>query len=170
MLLRRAQVGTSDLFAGLFIFIIVGSILFLAWNNYSATLIEKVNYKDLSLKTAQISDLLIKGPGSPSAWESGGTIQGLGLANKPNKISQAKIISFIDSDFITDFEIKALLNIELYNFSIVMTDSSGTQLFEGPDEIKRGLIPNGKKNVVSMERFVIYKNEPAKIQVKLWEK
>lgn len=175
MLLRKSQLGMTDLFMAISIFFVVFGMLVFSWNWYSEELTKKVAYKDLQIKVFQVSELLVKTPGAPSLWEkmpNSNNIETLGLAKDYNIISSSKIAKLTDTNFITDIRIKEILNIEIYNFYFGITEEDGSPKYEGSQKIERGQQPITNKSVASIRRPILYENEEdrAILEFALWEK
>lgn len=175
MLLRKSQLGMTDFFVALSIFFLVFGMVVFTWNWYTMEIMEKVEYRDMQIKAFEVTELLLKTPGSPSAWEtlpSSDNIETLGIAKEPNIISRKKVKALIDSNFLTDVRMKELLNIEIYNFSLKITEEDGSQKYEGGALIERGHQYSEKKDTVIIKRPVLYENreDSAILEFALWEK
>lgn len=171
---NRAQTSSIDLFIAISIFTVLFVLVILAWNSYAAALSTRLDSAETELKAFQLSELLLKTPGYPGMWEklenSSGIIE-LGLAEKPNALSREKAIRLTDSAFLNKSSIRDTLNINLYNFTIIITDTSGNIKYENGNPLSAGdSLPAAKKNVVILKRAALYETENAILKIVLWKK
>src|SRR3989344_8213091 len=98
--MKKAQLFTTDLFIALSIFIILIGIVFLTWARYNAKLNEDINFEDMQIKAFQITDLLTKTEGYPSAWEKNiSSLEVIGLMESERNLSLAKTQNFTSLDY-----------------------------------------------------------------------
>ncbi len=156
---KKAQVGTTDLFIAIFIFIVLMTAILMAWNTYSKRLSESIEYNDIVLNAYYITDVLVKTPGQPHNWTSD-NVEIIGLASNDRNISKSKVQEFTKIDY--DLA-KEKFNIERYDFYFQIEDPQGNNLID-----PYGLIGIGD-NIVRISRLVIYENEPAYLRLTLWK-
>jgi len=172
--MRKAQTGSTDLFVAITIFTLLFVLIVLTWNNYAITLNSKFDFQEIQIKAFHISELLVKTAGSPSLWEDQedpSRIVELGLAKKPNVISKEKAVRIIDSNFLDKEDIRDILNINSYNFTINITDPNGVIKQENGNPLSFGdTQPTVKQSVVIIKRPVLYETENAILKVVLWKK
>jgi len=120
----------------------------------------------MQLKALQISDTLVKNPGTPTAWEVNPTeVEVIGLAHKDRILLKEKVDEFA---ILNIDEIRGLFMINYYdyNFYFKLEDSEGV-------EIKtHGSDPTGNY-VVNLQRKVLYEDEngieEATMEFALWK-
>ncbi len=172
--MRKAQIGSTDLFIAVAVFTILFVLIILAWNNYVVVLNSKLDFTETQVKVFQISDLLVKTPGSPARWEDledSSNIIELGLATRPNVLSRDKAIKMLDTNFIDADGIKDVFNINSYNIIIEITDTAGVVKQESGNELSYGdSSPTTEENIVIIRRPVLYETENAILKVVLWKK
>ena len=172
--MKKAQIGSTDLFVAISIFTVLFVLVVLSWNNYAAVLSTRMDFAETEIKAFQLSNQLVRTPGSPGMWEqlaSPSAIVEIGLAEKPNVISRKKAIKFTDSSFLSYAQIKDSFKLQHYNFTINITDTSGNIKYEGGRPLSIGdTLPSKSNNIVILRRNVLYENENAILKVVLWKK
>lgn len=158
MLKRKSQTVSIDLFMAVFVFIILLILIISSWNIYQVKIVERMAYEDIMVNAFQIADLLVKSRGYPLEWNST-NVEVIGLAASDRIISSEKLNSFFNISYSSS---KELLNIERYDFYFQVKHINGT----AADSY--GLESNGTYSV-SAKRYVLYENEKAIIDFKLWK-
>ncbi|MBU2638021.1 MAG: hypothetical protein KJ955_03545 [Nanoarchaeota archaeon] len=157
--MRKAQIASIDLFIAVTIFLILLGVVLHAWNIYNLRLQDNIEYEKMQLKAFHVSDLLVKSPGYPFAWEDSGPAEVIGLASSDRVLSPEKVSAFIAMDY---DESKQMLKLSPYEYSFRikqlsnnLTSSSG--------------LPMAGELSVTAERYVTYNDEKAIVQITIWE-
>ena len=151
---KRSQVSMLDLFIGAFLFLSLITLVLITWNSYNNRLNERLVYEQIELKAFQVSDLLVRSPGSPTGWENNiSSLKVIGLATKDRILSKNKVEAFVN---LSNNDVTKILNLENYNFYFKL----GTY--------ESGLTQNGTITI-SLKRKVIFENETETMQFTLWQ-
>lgn len=160
--MSKAQVATFDLFLAVFVFIILLFAVVFIWRDYTLRLDKKLEFDHMQIKAFQISNTLLKNPGTPTAWENyPNEAKVLGLAYKDRVLSQDKVDAFID---LTYNDIKKLFMIDYYDYDFYFAIKN----LEGESIKTTGLTPTGNY-IINLQRRVLYNNEEAIMEFSLWK-
>ena len=160
--MRKAQAVTIDLFIALFIFLLLTIIIVSIWNSYNTRITEDVEYERMQLVAYQITNQLIKSQGIPTAWEKNPASLGeIGLATSDRKLSAEKVDAFVNLPYNT---VRNILNLENYGF-IFKIKTLSNKVLKSLSETP----PEGKE-AVGLERYVIYNDEKAILEFRIWKK
>ena len=140
---NKGQAVSFDLFFAIVVFVILITAIVIAWNVYVVRLNEGIEYNDMQVVSFQATDFLVKNL----------------LADFDRNLSSKNVDSFAGLSY---DETRDLLGIMNYDYHMVIMDVNGTNL------VSKGVSANGE-NVISLKRYVIYENEKAILQFKLWK-
>lgn len=158
--MRKAQIASIDLFIAITIFLLLAAATIYTWNLYTARLNENLEYEKMQLIVFQITDLLVKNPGYPSAWEENPTnLEVIGMAQDDRILSQDKITAFTKLNYDTS---KEKFNIELYDYKFRIKDLSNNMIQESGQNF------TGDTSIV-IERYVLLNNEKRIMEFMLWK-
>src|SRR3989344_297961 len=154
---RRAQISAFDFILASSVSVIILVLVAATFFLYERKINEFVLYNDLSTKTFQVSDVLIKSEGVPSNWNST-NVNIIGLASEDRVINVDKLNNFID---LSQQEIKDKMATN-YDIYFNLTNITGKSI------ASIGNPPAGIRSVV-IKRYVMYENEEAIMEFGLWE-
>ena len=158
--MRKGQIGSIDLFIAFFIFMLLIAILVGMWNLYYTRLNEGMEYEQMRLLSFHVSDIFVKTPGYPSAWESSpSTAEVIGLAGSDRVLSSAKVNAFASLNYPMA---KEKLKLAGYDFRFRIRDLSNNPL------IVSGTNISGDTSIVT-ERYITYENKKAIMEFALWK-
>jgi len=150
---KKGQTSMIDMLIASFLFIGLVTLIMVTWTNYNNRLNERLVYDQIQIKAFQVSDLLVKSPGSPTNWEENiSSLKVIGLADTDRILSRNKINAFANN--LTNETIKKTLNLEDYNFYFLLND---TTFGIPPVKIyETGSKPNSTSTIaVNIRRYVI---------------
>lgn len=160
--MRKAQAIATDLFIALAIFVLITAFIIYLWNDYNTKLNEDVEYERLQILAYQITNQLVKTQGLPKSWEKNPSgFDEIGLATSDRKLSTGKVDSFISLPYDS---VRNALNLEGYGYSFKVKSSANNVLKSSGETIPEGT------EAVGLERYVIYDNEKAILEFKIWKK
>lgn len=155
---RKAQLGMSDLFLAVSIFVVLLGAVVFTYNHYTVKFESRQNFNRMQLATMQITELLVKSPGMPADWESNSSkTRIIGLAYSSRNISEEKVSRFIDMSYDESKRIFGTNN----DFHFRLADMGGSLIAE------KGYNATGN-TAISMERRVLYNGENAILSFTLW--
>lgn len=158
--MRKGQIGSIDLFVAIFVFFILLAVLMGMWNLYYTRLNEGTEYEKMRLLAFHISDIFVKTPGYPSAWEtSPASAEAIGLASSDRVLSSAKANAFAAMDYSFARERTKLTG---YNFKFRIKDLSNNVLLSSGSNISGD-------TAIAVERYVEYENEKAIMEFAVWK-
>ena len=157
---KKGQIFSIDLVVSVVVFIIIFIFLISLWNLYSDRLQENVSSEEMYLVSFQISDILLRTPGTPNNWEAGSNAVTIGLELSPGFLDQNKIDSFLAYDY---QEVKEMFNIERFEYNFKIFDVDRNLLGSS------GEAPSEAEQVVSINRFALIGNETREILFTLWK-
>jgi len=158
--MRKAQIASVDLFIAITVFLVLVAATIYTWNLYTTRLNENLEYEKMQLIAFQITDLLVKNPGSPSGWEETPNSAGvIGLAQDDRVLSQDKITAFVNLDY--DLS-KEKFNIELYDYKFRIKDRSNNVLQESGQDFTGDI-------AIAVERYVLLNDEKTIMEFMLWK-
>jgi hypothetical protein len=123
--MRKGQIFSTDLLVALAITALLWGSLVLEFHSFERRSQDAETTHALELQAMQIVDQLTLSPGVPSAWETTGGAQALGLAQTPNVLSNEKLAAFFA---LAPDEIRNQLNIPPHRFRFRILASDGTPL------------------------------------------
>jgi hypothetical protein len=155
---KQGQAAITDLFVAIGIFIVLITITSVLWNLYHIRLINRMDHDDIVVKTFQVSDMLLKTPGSPDNWDylvsQGATssdIEFIGVIDEEYKIPYNKITALMN---LGEDEIKKVFHAGQYNFGLRIKDANSAIVFSV------GKMSGGGKFSVNLERDIMYEPTP----------
>ena len=159
---KKGQLASMDLLMALFGFTLVMVFVVSMWALYMNRLNTSIENRDLELSALQTVDTLLRSTGTPINWEiNPNTSEVLGLSSPDGSIDNEKLSAFLKLSYnstATKLKIKRFkFNFSIYNLNGTILNSTG-------------LFTNGTKQVVSVDRLIIIKNETRKISFTLWRK
>ena len=162
---KKAQVAVLDLFIAALIFGILVSAIMVTWNNYNVKIDQRIEDNTNLIRAYHISDLLVRYPGKPTAWETypeliGDSISIIGLAKSDGVIDPVKLSEFtkLENDFIKD-----KLKTGHYDFYFKLVQIDGSH-FTPP--IEKGNLTNSSTSI-ALRRYVIYNETEAILEFHL---
>ena len=162
MNMKKGQLASMDLLAALFGFVLVMIFVISIWALYMNRLNTSIENRDLELSALQTVDTLLRSTGTPSNWEiNPNTSEVLGFSSLAGSIDTEKLSAFLKLSYNST---ATKLKIKRFKFNFSVYNLNGTILNS------TGLFTNGTKQVVSVDRLVIIKNETRKISFTLWRK
>ena len=152
---KRAQSVIFDLFIALFIFVLITSMIIVMWNKYGIEINDKVEQKEMWLKTYHITSLLAESKGYPINWYlNRSDIGSLGLADMDRQLSSYKLFAFIDLSENNYSLVKNLLNIEGYNFYFRLFDKAGPIMEVGQSPLFFGVGISTPGRTTTIRRYM----------------
>jgi hypothetical protein len=161
----RAQVWSMDFIGSVVIFFISVAVLMTLWNFsvYNSSYQESVN--SMGSLSLRISDSLVRTPGLPEGWNAS-SVQAIGLASDENVLDSTKVDQLTSMDYATA---RRLLGTGAYEFYLDIRGLDGAfALNSSGQEVRVGIWPSSASNVVSSERYVLYRDVPARLRLVLW--
>ena len=158
---KKSQIVMIDLMMAMFIFIVLLTAIMLFWNRYTLTANKQIEYEEAQFMAYQISDLLVKAKGKPLDWEKNlSNVHVIGLASSDRIISTSKVNAFLNISYNNS---KKILNIPYYDFSFQIKDLGGNNITALYGK------KAGEDFIISLRRYVLYENEKAIMELKLWK-
>lgn len=160
---NRGQATLIDLLFGIFIFILLFTVLASFFStNYSNTQKQQLQ-TDLESKAFEATDQLIRFQGLPSNWETLSSIDDVnlfGIALRDRVIDENKLAR-LSSLALTDYnKVKQKLNIGQYDFILDLT---------GKDNVSIGISPASNATTIVIRRIVYYKGAEANVKFTLYK-
>ncbi|MBS3125968.1 hypothetical protein J4453_00805 [Candidatus Woesearchaeota archaeon] len=157
---RNGQLVISDLFIAVFVFMVLLISSVIIWDKYSVQLSEDTAYKEIGLQALQVSDLLVKTPGMPNAWEQDpSTVERIGLANHDRNLSEEKLNAFLALNYSVARDMLS----PLHHFYFQLKYLNGSDIID-----PYGAAPNGTF-IFPANRLVRYHDEEAILRFTVWE-
>jgi len=156
---KKGQAAITDLFVAIGIFIVLITITSVLWNLYHIRLINRMDHDDIVVKTFQVSDMLLKTPGSPDNWDylvleqgaNSDAIDFIGIIDEEYKIPYDKITALVA---LREDEIKEVFHAGQYSFGLRIKDANSNIVFSV------GKMSGGGKFSVNLARDVMYEPTP----------
>lgn len=155
---KKAQIGTTDLFIAISIFIISVIVLVSLWNKYNVILIENAENEEMFSLGMQATDLMVKSPGIPYNWTVS-NVEVIGLANSDHNLSFSKVANLTQMSYNAS---KKLLKIASYDYVFRISTPNGTIL------VNYGNMYSNANKVINVRRLVFYQNESI-LELILWK-
>ena len=156
--MSKSQISMTDFSIALIIFMILITAIILNLNKYPLRLNQDQDKNEMLITSLQIADLLIKTPGTPSAWENNPeSLKIIGLADNNKLLSKDKVNKFINLDY---QKAKSYFNYYDFNFKILYTNNT--------DIIEYGASFNGTSSITT-RRYIVYDNEKAIMEIEIWK-
>lgn len=151
--MKKTQINTLDFLIAVFIFSLALIYAVTSLNEAAQNALSETDYKYMMLSAIEVSEILVKNNGVPSAWNRS-SVELIGLASGDRKISEEKVNEFCN---MTQDDTRKIFRTQYYiHFSI-----------NGNKTISCGLTPSGKK-AVSIRRKILFNNENGVLEVTLW--
>jgi hypothetical protein len=161
----KAQAWSLDFAASVVIFLTALILAIFTLNYVMSQNSQQMEFNMMENTAMVVSDSLVRQPGIPQDWDSG-TVTTLGLASQENVLDDTKLGEFLDMDTAA---IKNLLGIGGYGFYLEVRYVNGSLAsLPGGDLIIKGDYPSEAKNVIPVERRVLYMEKPARMNLILW--
>src|SRR3989344_4635992 len=152
---KKGQIASLDVLTALFGFMLILFFIISLWALYINRLDDSVATRRLQLNAFQVVDTLLRSTGTPVDWENNpNASEVLGLASPFGSIDQKKLSAFMALDYNSTV---SRLKIKSFNYNLSIFHLNGTLLNS------TGLRQNVTKQVVSVNRLAIIKNETKRI-------
>jgi len=158
----RGQVFATDFIVALSIFLFVLALALVLSNNVNvrASVIEE--YNELEEASFNAVNQLILSGGEPINWNQFSDlneVNSLGLAESRNVLDKNKVEWLVDNNALQYNGVKELLGLSKYELRISLQDLNGTELN------KIGMDADENKQIISVERYVLYDGNLCKIRI-----
>jgi hypothetical protein len=166
----KAQVWSMDFAISFTMFFLAVILIIFAWDYTVSQNYSEVIFSEIENTALSVSDVLIRTQGFPTDWTPE-TVETIGLVSKENVINETKIANLINlSKYYADYNFtKTMLGIGNHEFYLEIKDLYNQTMKANGDDITIGVEPyQNAEIVIPMERYVIYKNEIAKLRFILW--
>ena len=163
---KKAQLVSIELIVSIAVFmvLIVGVIIF--WNIYSIRFNKDIDRNELAIKLVKISDTFVENQGFPTAWNET-NVQVIGLVNNDRTLNTNKLSSFKN---VTYSGIKAILNIDAYDFYFRIIDLQGATVSANGQIIEIGSQPGAnEESVITIRRFLLYGSKKVIMEFSIWK-
>jgi len=167
----KGQIWSMDFIVSIMIFFLVFFLVIFVWNYTNTQTSETLELKNMQLAALQVSDSIIRQPGIPYDWTSD-DVTSIGLANEENNLNVTKVIRLVDN--LTYLQSRALLTGK-YNYYFELLDVDGNNITERIGgvggysiNLTAGRAPLAERVVIPVERFVIYRDQIARMKFILW--
>ncbi len=160
---RRGQFFSYDIVTALVILSLAFSLIIFYWMSAQSSLADERPY--ISAQAIALSDSLLT-PGVPVYWTSA-TVTQVGLTDGwgTNTINGTKFGNLVSMSAANYLSTRGKLRSEYdFNVTLLNANDSSRILYTA------GAVPSGARNLVIIERAVVYKNQPARLLVCLWSK
>jgi hypothetical protein len=162
----KAQVWSLDFAASVVIFLTALILALFALNYTISQNSRQTEFNMMENAAMSVSDSLIRQPGIPQDWDSG-TVTTLGLASQENILNETKLGELLSMENNT---IKNLLGIGNYELWLEVRYVNGSLAsLPGGGQITKGDYPSEARNVIAVERHVLYMEKPARMIFILWD-
>jgi hypothetical protein len=163
-MLRKGQTWVADLFFGLLVFVAVLTIFFKSEVNYSDS--DEQAFDDLMFESKLVTDSLL-GQGYPEDWTPS-TVDEIGITDD-YRVNETKL-SYLQAMNYSLTKSKLRTKYDYYFFlegvdGIIQVNSTHEGL--GKPGVNSTDI-DSPHNLVKVNRFVIFRSEPARLVVYLW--
>ncbi len=155
--MKKGQISSIDALIAILIFVLVISAIRTIWLDNVNTTYKNANYTEMSLSSQQAFDILTKTRGWPENWEAN-TVFIIGLADKPNVLSETKINIF---ESIPYADAKEMLSLQKYDFSFDINSINPSYNKHIGSSLDGNII-------VSLNKRVIYKGGEAIVTFKVF--
>jgi len=156
--MSKGQIITMDFFTAALIFFLLITISLITLYTYPIRLTETQIRNEMLINALQISDSLVKSPGTPSSWEdNASSVETIGLADSDRILSEKKVNQFVNLSYN-----QSLSLLSFYNFYFRLINSSNHEL------VTYGNKTNGT-TAVSIRRYVLYNNAQTTMELTLWK-
>ncbi len=156
---KKGQAAVTDLFVAIGIFIVLITITSVLWNLYHVRLVNRMDYDDLVIKNFQITDFLLKTPGSPANWDSLYTrelinydaIAYVGLVEGDFRVPYNKTYALTN---LTEENVKEIFHAGQYRLGIRIKNITGGDVYTF------GRVSGSSKFSVNLARNIMYEEIP----------
>ena len=156
---EKGQISTYDIIVALFIFVLVFATMRGLWISNLQKAETEQQYNKMKMKAMQAIESMVKIKGYPKNWDES-NVELLGLARKPNVLSESKLQQFAAMDY---GNAKDLLLIGDYDFNFSLDAAEPT------DNISVGMPLDNNSTIVSLKRIVKYKGAEADVVFKVFK-
>ena len=160
----KVQAWSTDFVASLVIFVLMFAVVLFTWHQTLYQTQQEIMLSKMQTLVYEISDSLIRMPGFPENWNQT-NVEILGFAEEENILNTTKIGMFLSMDNDT---IKSVLGIENYDFFFEILYPNGSVGEINGTPVIKGNSPVNAAVLVSIERYVMFGNTPAKMRFILW--
>lgn len=168
----KAQIWSFDFAISVIFFVTVMVILIFAWNYTNIQSLRQLEFNEIETTTITVSDSLIRIPGLPEDWNAT-NVKVIGLAKNcengcENILNESKVIRFINLTS-SDYPKSRRLLTGKYQFYFEMKYLNDTTIQDNGITLANGSYPPSNASiVVPVERYVLYKEKIAKLNLILW--
>ncbi|MEW6329459.1 MAG: hypothetical protein AB1468_05060 [Candidatus Micrarchaeota archaeon] len=157
---RKGQFFSYDIVTALVILSLAFALVMFYWLSAQSSLADERPY--INAHAVALADSLLT-PGNPVAWTTGNVRQ-IGLTDgwgtnviNASKFGNLALLSYSDA--------KSRLR-SLYDFNVTLINATNSsQVFHSA-----GASPSNARNLVVIERAVVYQDHPARLLLSLWSK
>ena len=162
----KAQVWSLDFAASIVIFLTAIIVAMFALNFTISQNRQQTEFNIMENAAMSVSDSLVRQPGIPGDWNRT-TVTTVGLASQENILNETKLGEFLAMDNDTAKILLGIGNYQFY-FEVRYVNGSLASLPEG-GLISKGVYPSEATIVIPVERYVLYMEKPARMQLILWK-
>ncbi len=137
----KGQLVSGDFVASVFIFLILFSVIIIAWDSRVESYTRRLQLKEMETAAAETADKILT-PGKPSGWENSNASI-IGLVDRDRRVDPRKLNAFISMDY---NQSKVAMGISSYDYFFNMPKSNMTKGFLGGEMrafVRRAVIYNG---------------------------
>lgn len=163
IILRKAQLAFLDIFLAISVFFFLFVVAMFMWNDYVTDFTDRLTYEEAVIKAFHVSDIIVRSPGTPTAWEgdvSKESLKVIGLADTDRQLTHDKVKNFTSLE---PNKVRALFDMMPYKYYFKITDLDGDVLEESGETV------TGEEEVINLKRFVLYKGEEAIVELTIWK-
>lgn len=152
---KKGQVNSIDFVSAIVIFMVLVVFLITFWFVSINHVTRGVKENRMGAAAVSISDMMIKGPGSPKTWEQNpANAEVVGLATFPNVLSESKIEQFALMDY---NESRELMGLD-YDYYFYVESLEGNRLYESGD------VGLGEQSI-AVTRFAVLNDEKVRLRL-----
>ncbi len=152
---RKGQLNSIDFISAIVIFMVLVVFMVTFWFVSISHVATGVKENRMGAAAVSISDMLVKGSGTPSTWEDDpANAEVLGLAISPNVLSENKIQQFTSMDY---NESREILGLD-YDYYFYVECLEGNRLYES------GTAGLGDQSI-AVTRFAVLDDEKVRLRL-----
>lgn len=158
----KGQVFTTDFIVALSVFLFVLFLALVLSNNVNLRVNDIEEYNELEEASFNAVNQLILSSGEPINWNQFSDlneVNSLGLAESRNVLDKNKVQWLVDNNSLQYNGIKQLLGLGKYELRVSLQDMNGMELK------KIGVDADENKQVISVERYVVYDGNLCRIKI-----
>ena len=161
----KGQMWSMDFIISFIMFFMAVVLVLFAWDYATTENYEQMLFNDMQSTGLIVSDVLVRTSGSPQDWNM--TAMAIGLASEENTIDENKLRNFV---FYMDYnDSRRIMGMGSYEYYFIMKNlDNQTMLIDGQPTVKGNYPPVYVKNIVPVERYVLYGGELAKLSFIVW--